>query len=79
MKIEHANFGHLNSTEFVEEEEEGHKITQLEGASISSKWGLRDRRNKAAEARIGLRRLLGLSRQLLREEVRIERILRDRS
>lgn len=42
MKIEHANFGHLNSTESVEEEEEGHKITQLEGASISSKWGLRE-------------------------------------
>lgn len=63
----------------MEEEEKGHKITQLEGASISSKWEVRDRRNKVAEARMGLRRLRGLSRQLLREEVRIGRILLDRS
>lgn len=63
----------------MEEEEKGHKITQLEGASINSKWEVRDRRNKVAEAWMGLRRLRGLSRQLLREEVRIGRILLDRS
>lgn len=63
----------------MEEEEKGHKITQLEGASVSSKWEVRDRRDKVAEARIDLRRLRGLSRQLLREEVRIGRILVDRS
>lgn len=53
--------------ESVEEEEEGHKVNSTGGVSVSSKWELRDRRDRVTEAQMSLKRLGegGLNRQLL--------------